>query len=308
MLIDWFTVIAQAINFLILVGLLKWLLFDRIVSAMEQRRQDIAAKFEQAEREREEAEQQAGEARRQREEIEEHKRSLLAEAREEVEQQRRAWRDRAAQEVEQRKRKWFESVESQREAFVRDLHRAAARSICKTVRRALADLADAELERQVVRRFVSRLGELDDEARDRLREARERAEAPPRVWSHADLDKDDREKIGKVCRDLLGERAEPRFDRDEALVCGLRLEVDGEALGWSLDEFADAVAEQVEQQLESWREAEQAEDRDETDGKEADNAAEEGQSEEGDESHESDEAEEQAPGEEAGEVTEPSKS
>ena len=39
MLIDWFTVIAQIINFLILVALLKHFLFNPIVSAMNERRE-----------------------------------------------------------------------------------------------------------------------------------------------------------------------------------------------------------------------------------------------------------------------------
>jgi hypothetical protein len=38
-LINWFTVIAQIVNFLILVVLLKYLLYDRIIKAMDERRQ-----------------------------------------------------------------------------------------------------------------------------------------------------------------------------------------------------------------------------------------------------------------------------
>ncbi len=38
MLIDWFTIIAQIINFLVLVALLKYFLYGRILQAMDRRR------------------------------------------------------------------------------------------------------------------------------------------------------------------------------------------------------------------------------------------------------------------------------
>ena len=41
MTIDWFTFVAQIINFLILVALLKYFLYGRLVAAMDQRQQDI---------------------------------------------------------------------------------------------------------------------------------------------------------------------------------------------------------------------------------------------------------------------------
>ena len=38
MLIDWFTVVAQIVNFAILVLALKFLLYDRVTGVMEKRR------------------------------------------------------------------------------------------------------------------------------------------------------------------------------------------------------------------------------------------------------------------------------
>ena len=54
MQIDWFTVVAQIVNFLILAGLLAKLLYRPIVSAMQEREERIAARM-QAAQEREQA-------------------------------------------------------------------------------------------------------------------------------------------------------------------------------------------------------------------------------------------------------------
>ena len=48
MLIDWFTVIAQVINFLILVWLLKRFLYRPILNAIDAREKRIAAKIADA--------------------------------------------------------------------------------------------------------------------------------------------------------------------------------------------------------------------------------------------------------------------
>ncbi len=58
MLIDWFTVFAQIINFLILVFLLKRFLYEPIISAMDEREEKIALRMQAAEQKRNEAEQE----------------------------------------------------------------------------------------------------------------------------------------------------------------------------------------------------------------------------------------------------------
>ncbi len=49
MQIDWLTVIAQIVNFLILVWLLKRFLYQPVINAMDQREQRIAERLQKAE-------------------------------------------------------------------------------------------------------------------------------------------------------------------------------------------------------------------------------------------------------------------
>jgi len=48
MQIDWFTLIAQIVNFLILVWLLKHFLYDRMVDGMDKRREKISSRLKEA--------------------------------------------------------------------------------------------------------------------------------------------------------------------------------------------------------------------------------------------------------------------
>ena len=57
MLIDWFTVIAQIVNFLILVALLKHFLWGRLVRVIDDREQRVATQVAEAEKKNKTAEQ-----------------------------------------------------------------------------------------------------------------------------------------------------------------------------------------------------------------------------------------------------------
>ena len=59
MLINWFTVLAQIVNFLILVVLLKYLLYNRIIKAMDEREGKIQLRLKEAEAKEQAAGQEA---------------------------------------------------------------------------------------------------------------------------------------------------------------------------------------------------------------------------------------------------------
>ena len=78
MQVDWFTLIAQVVNLLVLVGLLKHFLFGRIVRAMNEREATIAGRLEEAARGRALAQQEAESLRAKHRELEEQREQILA--------------------------------------------------------------------------------------------------------------------------------------------------------------------------------------------------------------------------------------
>ena len=63
MLINWFTVVAQIINFLILIWLLKRFLYKPVLKAIHDREKKIAAQLQDAEAKKTEAQKQRDEFR-----------------------------------------------------------------------------------------------------------------------------------------------------------------------------------------------------------------------------------------------------
>ena len=80
MLIDWFTVVAQAFNFLILVWLLKRFLYKPIIDAIDAREKRIAAELADADAKKAEANKERDEFQHKNEEFDQQRDNLLNKA------------------------------------------------------------------------------------------------------------------------------------------------------------------------------------------------------------------------------------
>src|SRR5579871_6662523 len=100
MLIDWFTVGAQTLNFIILVWLLKRLLYRPILNAIDAREKRIVAQLAQADAKKAEASAQRDEFQRKNEAFDQQRAALLAHARQEAQLERQRLLDEARQAAE----------------------------------------------------------------------------------------------------------------------------------------------------------------------------------------------------------------
>ena len=80
MLIDWFTVGAQVLNFLILVWLMKRFLYKPILNAIDVREKRIAAELADADMKKAEAQKERDEFQHKNEEFDQHRAALLTKA------------------------------------------------------------------------------------------------------------------------------------------------------------------------------------------------------------------------------------
>src|SRR3970040_1859513 len=100
MLIDWFTVSAQVVNFLILVWLMKRFLYQPILHAIDAREKRIARELADADGKRAEAEKERDEFQHKNEEFDQQRAALLSKARDEAQAERQRLLDEARQECD----------------------------------------------------------------------------------------------------------------------------------------------------------------------------------------------------------------
>lgn len=248
-MIDWFTLGAQLINFLILVALLKHFLYGPIVRAMTERRQNIESQLEEAETIRQEAEQRASEYRQKAAEFDRERQELMERAKKEAQEERKARVREAREEADRLSREWKAAVQQEKASFLGEVRRDVGRQSVAVARKALADLADASLQGRLTASFLDRLQDLGAEERAALAAGMQPDGAAPEVRMSFDPSDEDRRRIQDALRGVLDQPAEVRFTRDEGLICGIEVVAGGRKVGWTLAEYLEAVAGEIEHAL-----------------------------------------------------------
>jgi len=245
-LIDWFTVAAQIVNFAILLLLLRQFLYRPILRAMREREQKIVSRLQEAERIQAEANRLAEEYRQKNQEIDTARQQLLAAAREEAERARSEQLKRIRAETDEARRRWRHAVQNEKADFLGDLKRRAAGQTHAVMRSALADLADADLERHMARRFIARLSEIDDDTRRAIAEADAPPPAPPIVVCSAfEIPNDLRQAMIEGVQQHIAPSRRVVFTVEPDLLCGIELRTSGHKIAWSLESYLDALEQHI---------------------------------------------------------------
>jgi F-type H+-transporting ATPase subunit b len=240
LLIDWFTVLAQIVNFLILVFLLHRFLYNPILNAMAQREKRIANDLETAERKRREAREEIESYRQKKAELDEKRQEFLHKAEKEADVRRHDLLQKARAETEEIRSRWQRAIEQEKAAFLSDLRRRVSQETYRVMRSALADMADVTLEERIVAVFLARLADLPESEREAL--ADETADSW-QINSAFDLPDEHHEEIERVVKDKWGYNGRLEFNTQPDLIAGIELVAAGHKIAWSLDSYLDSLEE-----------------------------------------------------------------
>lgn len=249
MLIDWFTVVAQIINFLVLLALLKWLLFDRIVRAMDEREEKIATRLRDAQQKQHDVEQRVKDLDWERQGFEANQQERIEEVKKEAQDQRRDLLEKAREEVERARSDWEDALRQEQQEVIENFSHRAGEGLYKAIRQAMEDLADADIQESIVRTFLSRLRGMSDEKRQQVREVLESGKNRIEIVSARTLPEDMRRAIAETLKTQLHHDVETVFDESPELIAGVELKANGHALDWSLDRYLKGSRDALRQSL-----------------------------------------------------------
>lgn len=241
MRIDWITVVAQIVNFLILVYLLKRFLYQPVIRAMERREQRIADQVKEAAEREERADARARDYQEKLRDLEHEQSRLMDRAREEAEEARKILLQEAREEVARIRQGWQRQTQQEKEEFLKALRRQAGDAVLGIARKVLADLSGAELEARMVEQFVQRLKELDRASR----RAFEESDEPVRIATSFELGAPARSHLSRIVHEHLVPDADVEYGENPALVCGIELTAGGRRLTWSLADYLEELSEGV---------------------------------------------------------------
>jgi F-type H+-transporting ATPase subunit b len=249
MLIDWFTVGAQALNFLILVWLMKRLLYKPILHAIDEREKRISTELANADKKKAEAQKENDEFKHKNEEFDRQRAALLSKATDEAKAVRQRLLDEA--------RKTAAAFSSKHEETLRneehDLHQAISRRTQQEVfaiaRKALTDLATTSLEERLGEVFTRRLQEMDGQAKEVLAEALKTAPDPVLVRSAFDLPAEQRAAIQNALNETFSAEIHIRFETAPDLISGIELTTNGQKVAWSIADYLASLEKGVDELL-----------------------------------------------------------
>ncbi|MEI6413924.1 MAG: F0F1 ATP synthase subunit delta [Pseudomonadota bacterium] len=246
MLIDWFTVGAQLLNFLILVWLLKRFLYRPILDAVDAREKRIADELADADAKRADAKQERETFQHKNEAFEQQRATLLSQATDAAKAERQRLMDEARQAADALSAKRQKTLRNEAQSLRQAIGQRTRQEVFAIARKALADLASANLEERMVEAFLRRLRELGEPARNSLGESLRTASEPALVRSVFELPPVQRAAIQDALNRTFSADLALRFETAPDLIGGIELTTNGQKLAWSIDDYLASLQDGVE--------------------------------------------------------------
>ncbi len=251
MLIDWFTVGAQVLNFLILVWLLKHFLYKPILNAIDSREKRIAAELADADAKRNEAQKERDDFQKKNREFDEQRAALLAKATEEAKAERERLMAEARKDADGLRARQENALQDDRKRLGDEITRLAAGEVFAIARKALGDLATVSLEERLGDVFSRRLREMEPKAKETLASALMTSAEPALVRSTFDLPAGQRASIQNALNETFSAEVRVRFETSPDDICGIELTASGQKLAWSIDDYLQKLEKDVTSLLEA---------------------------------------------------------
>lgn len=245
MLIDWFTVGAQALNFVILVWLMKRFLYKPILHAIDAREKRIAAELADADARRAEAQKERTEFQHKNEHFDQERATLFSQATIEAKAERQRLVEEAQDTAEALKAKRQEALRTEAHNLGQAIGRQAREEVFAIARRALTDLATTSLEERMSEVFTRRLQEMGSPAKVRLGAALKTASEPALVRSAFELPAPQRAAIQSALNEAFSAEVRVRFETASDLIGGIELATDGQKVAWSIDDYLGSLEKSV---------------------------------------------------------------
>lgn len=248
-MIDWFTVSAQIINFLILVFLLKKFLYGPIITAMDKREETIAGRLNEAKKKREEAVHEIERFRKSNEDLESQRAEMLSEAKSAAEQQKKELIIAARKEVDEIKVRWREAVGQEKQAFIENLRNRMASEIYTIARKVFSDLADISFEEHMTDMFLRKLNALDQNELDVIKTKLQDSGEAITVATSFEIPEQKVQAVREAIQLISGADPQPEFVLSKDILCGIELRVKGYNIGWNVDAYLRSLEEEFERVL-----------------------------------------------------------
>jgi F-type H+-transporting ATPase subunit b len=251
MLIDWFTVASQALNFIVLVWLMKRFLYKPILNSIDQREKKISDTVNNAKTEKDYANKLKNEFEQKNEDIEKNRDNLLKKAKEEVANEREELIKEVRTDATALRKKWQKTLLSEQQNASEEIQRRVHDEIFSIARKTLRDLADSNLEERITEVLIKKLGQLNENETVKFQKALKENPSALIVRSSFELPIAQRNALQKAIKDLFKVDTSLKYGTSPNLISGIELMVNGSRIAWSISDYLESLKISVGEILQS---------------------------------------------------------
>jgi len=245
MLIDWFTVGAQTLNFLILVWLLKHFLYKPILNAIDAREKGIAAQLADATAKKAEAQKEHEEFQSKNKAWDEQRSALLGKATDDAKAEKDHLIDEAHKQADSLRAAQAAALQNDQKRLSTQIIRLTKEEVFDITRKALADLATVSLEERMGEVFTRRLREMDPKSKVALGASLKTQPDPAIVRSTFALPANQKVAIQNALNETFSAEVRLRFETAPDGVCGIELSANGQKVAWSIADYLSSLDQKV---------------------------------------------------------------
>ncbi len=244
MLIDWFTVGAQTLNFLVLVWLLKRLLYQPILVAIDAREKRIAAALADADEKKTAAIEERDAFHRKNEEFDRQRAALMAQAAGEAQAERQRLLDQARQDADALRSKRQDALRAEERNWNSDISHRICDEVFSIARKTLTDLAGTTLEERMGAVLAQRLRALAPEQKAGLAQALGSG-ASVGVRSAFALPVAQQSAIQAALEETFATQVQVQYDTRPELVSGIEVMAGGWKFSWNIADYLLSMRQNI---------------------------------------------------------------
>jgi len=241
--INWFTLVAQIVNFFILVWLLKRFLYKPILDAIDKRERKIVDQLNDAANQKAAAQKEQEEFEQKNLSFDVQKKELMNTAISESKEMHSKLLEKARAEAEALKNHLKKTEQEKRKNREASLAQKVQEEVFAISRKTLADLASASLEEQATGVFIQRLKSLKDENLEQFKSAFKTNEITLR--SAFPLSESQLNQIEGQVKELLQKDINLKIEVTEDLIGGIELSTRDYKLSWSISGYLKDLEDRV---------------------------------------------------------------
>lgn len=241
--INWFTVVAQVLNFFLLVWLLKRFLYKPILNAISEREDKIEKQIKDAEIAKSVALKEQEEFKQKNETFEFEKKARIDQVIVETKEMREKLVENARLEANALKDQLDKKIKEQQENSTKVLAQKLQEEVFAVSRKTLKDLASVKLEEQATSIFIQRITDLKEDNLIQFKNAFQSNLVPIMLRSAFSLSEKQQEQIEKTVDQLLTTKAKYSYQLAPEIIGGIELSTNEYKLSWSISAYLTSLEE-----------------------------------------------------------------